>query len=92
MRMSTAVRNCLIALEVMLCLWPLPAYSRVWYVRNDGTGDAPTIQAAIDSAAAGDTIILAKGIFTEQSIIRCTDKNNLVITSEAPSFRLNYNL
>jgi hypothetical protein len=81
--MNTAARHCLIALEIMLCLWPIAAYSRVWYVRNDGTGDAPTIQAAIDSAASGDTITLAKGIFREQSIIRCTGKNNLVITGDA---------
>ena len=81
--MSTAVRNCLIALAVMICLWPLSAHSRTWHVRNDGTGDAPTIQAAIDSAAAGDTITLAKGIFADEPIIWCTDKNNLIINSEA---------
>jgi hypothetical protein len=83
MRMSTAARNCLIALEVMLFLWPLSAYSRVWYVRSDGTGDAPTIQAAIDSSAAGDTITLAKGLFVVQASIGCNSKNNIVINSVA---------
>jgi hypothetical protein len=38
--------------------------ARTWYVAPDGTGDAPTIQAAIDSAAARDTVLLANGTFT----------------------------
>ena len=36
----------------------------VWYVKPDGSGDAPTIQAAIDSASARDTIICAAGTYT----------------------------
>lgn len=32
-------------------------------VKPDGTGDFPTIQAAVDAAAAGDTILLADGVF-----------------------------
>lgn len=36
---------------------------RTWYVYPDGAGDAPTIQAAIDSAAASDSLLLANGTF-----------------------------
>jgi predicted outer membrane repeat protein len=36
----------------------------VWYVLPDGTGDAPTIQAAIDSAANGDQVRLGDGLFS----------------------------
>jgi hypothetical protein len=72
-----------VALGIAFCLWPLPAYSRTWHVRNDGTGDAPTVQAAIDSAVAGDTITLAKGLFSADSMITCPTKNDLVINSEA---------
>jgi len=45
-------------------LGPAPALSNLWNVYADGSGDAPTIQAAIDSAAAGDTILLHDGIYT----------------------------
>jgi predicted outer membrane repeat protein len=37
------------------------ADARTWRIAADGTGDAPTIQAGIDSADAGDTVALAAG-------------------------------
>ena|GEM_PF-565693 len=40
-----------------------PEY-RVWEVEADGRGDAPTVQAAIDSAVHGDTVLLHPGVFT----------------------------
>ena len=36
----------------------------VWYIKADGTGDEPTIQAGIAAAAAGDTVLLADGTYT----------------------------
>ncbi|MBN1825516.1 MAG: right-handed parallel beta-helix repeat-containing protein [Candidatus Eisenbacteria bacterium] len=41
-----------------------PASARDWIVLPDGSGDAPTIQAAVDSTAAGDTVSLSAGVFT----------------------------
>jgi hypothetical protein len=35
-----------------------------WVVNPDGSGDFPTIQAALNGAAAGDTIALGTGTFT----------------------------
>jgi len=35
--------------------------ARTWQVKEDGSGDAPTIQAAVDSSAAGDSILVAAG-------------------------------
>jgi len=45
--------------------------ARTWYVNVGGTGDAPTIWAAMDSAAAGDTVLVGPG---EYVITYQTDK------------------
>ena len=49
--------------SAVLASSPAGAAVRTWYITPDGTDDAPTIQAGIDSAAAGDEIMLAKGVF-----------------------------
>jgi hypothetical protein len=50
---------------VLLLCFPQPAAAVVWTVHPDGTGDAATIQAAIDSVALiGDIIELADGVYT----------------------------
>jgi hypothetical protein len=43
---------------------------RAWHVTADGLGDAPTIQAAIDSSAAADSILVAGGTFVENVITK----------------------
>src|SRR5262245_49729481 len=40
-----------------------PASAAQWSVRPDGTGDFPTIQAAVDAVAALDEIVLEDGVF-----------------------------
>lgn len=42
-----------------------PANARTWNVFNDGSGDAPTIQAAVDSTAPGDTVLVGPGTYVE---------------------------
>jgi hypothetical protein len=54
----------LVILGLLLVLVTSPAYPRTWYVKLDGTGDAPTIQAGIDSAVAGDDVLVAPGTYT----------------------------
>lgn len=44
-----------------------PAEARIWVVAPDGSGDAPTIQAAIDSTNYnGDVIMLLDGVYSGQ--------------------------
>ena len=38
--------------------------SRTWRVNTMGTGDAPTLQAAMDSAVAGDSVLVAAGVYS----------------------------
>ena len=57
----------LTALAVAL---PDPASARNWYVYRDGSGDAPTIPAAVDSAAAsGDSILVGPGNYFQLVVI-----------------------
>jgi hypothetical protein len=46
-----------------------PTFSRTWHILPDGSGDAPTIQAGIDSAAAGDVVVLGAGTYYEHDIL-----------------------
>jgi len=41
-----------------------PSSAATWYIKSDGSGDAADIQAAIDAASNGDTVLLASGTFT----------------------------
>jgi hypothetical protein len=61
--MKSAGRSCLLAL-----ILSTPAHSTTWLIQPDGSGDAPTIQAGIDSAAVGDDVLLACGAFYETGI------------------------
>lgn len=47
----------------MLLAFARPAASRTWTVEADGSGDAPTIQAGIDSAATADTVLVGDGTY-----------------------------
>jgi len=60
----------LVALFLIAALvFPTSSMSRTWRVTPDGLGDAPTIQAAVDSSAAGDSILVAQGTFHENVVL-----------------------
>jgi hypothetical protein len=54
--------------------------ARTWYVTVDGSGDAPTIYAAMDSATAGDTVLLGPGTYELPDRVHMT--SGVVLTSE----------
>ena len=59
---------------LFLLFFTSPASARDWLVAPDGSGDAPTIAAAIDSVMGGDRIVLLDGIFTGEGNL---DNNNM---------------
>ena len=67
-------------LVVFICLVSNTA-AETWYVKADSTGDAPTIQAALDSCLDGDTVQVAPGTYL-QPAITFWEKDSLTIMSE----------
>jgi len=48
---------------VFVIVFGVPAFATDWTVSPDGSGDFPTIQAAIDASEQGDVIELTSGVF-----------------------------
>jgi hypothetical protein len=48
---------------LLLFLVPVTCFGAQYLVKADGTGDYPTIQAAINAAKKGDEVLLAGGVF-----------------------------
>lgn len=74
---------------VVLATFSSTTNARVWQVKPDGSGDAPTIQAAINSATAGDVVQVAQGTYTwtsqnatGESMIRLKPGVNLIYGPE----------
>jgi hypothetical protein len=58
------MRTVLITLVVFAWSAP-PVLARTWRVYEDGSGHAPTVQAAIDSAGDGDVVFVEPGRYYE---------------------------
>lgn len=62
------IRFTSLAASALVLLAVEPAASRTWHLAPDGSGDAATIQAAIEQAAPGDVIQLDCGTFHEGGV------------------------
>jgi len=58
------------------------ADARTWRVNAEGTGDAPSIGAALDSCAAGDSVVVAAGVYQIYSHLNVWDER-VTLVSEA---------
>ena len=65
---------------VAILLSPNWVSARTWNVLADGSGDAPTVQAGIDTAATGDTVLVHPGIYAGKLSFRGRD---IVVRSSA---------
>ncbi|MFH1279239.1 MAG: hypothetical protein ABIK65_12770 [Candidatus Eisenbacteria bacterium] len=68
----------------LVLLFSSTALPRTWVVRPDGTGDAPTIAAAIDSVNSGDDVIeLMDGTFTGEGNRDLTNGEKTIVIRSA---------
>jgi hypothetical protein len=87
----TCIARSSILLGFLLVFTFSSVHARTWYVTVDGSGDAPTIQAAIDSCTVDDTVLVAAGAYTwsnqgtgnEYGMLRVLAATNLLLVSES---------
>jgi predicted outer membrane repeat protein len=58
------MRTRFFAVAVAVLVLPTTILAATWTVKPDGTGDFPTIQAAVNAAVANDVILLTDGTFS----------------------------
>jgi hypothetical protein len=67
----------------LVLFFPTIAHSRTWHVQNDGSGDAPTIQAGIDSSSTGDSVLVNSGTYLEN--IDFLGKDVVLLSQSGPA-------
>jgi len=73
--------RCIILTSLLLIWLPVAIMAAQYHVKQDGTGDFTTIQAAIDAAVNGDTVVVHPGTYYEN--IQFKGKN-IVLRSVGP--------
>jgi hypothetical protein len=82
-----ALMRIFVFLMTTLVLFSISA-AETWYILPDGSGDAPTIQAGVDSAAVGDTVLLADGTYRGAGNRDVDCDKTIVIRSESGDWSL----
>lgn len=59
----------LFTVACLVLLIPAASQARTWLVRQDGTGDCTTIQACVNLAIAGDSVLVSPGTYQEHVTI-----------------------
>jgi hypothetical protein len=78
------MKRLLFVVVLLLMLVPALASGRTWYIRTDGSGDAPTIQAGVDSTVPGDTVLVAEGFYAETVTITGPHDGITVLSESGP--------
>lgn len=78
------MRYLLLAVSVvgMLATDHQASIARTWVIHPDGSGDAPTIDAAADSSATGDTLLIEPGTYEEMVSLK---PGTFLIASAGPA-------
>lgn len=67
------MRRSLVTIGLSLILAVGGASASTWYVRQDGSGDFTTIQAAVDGSAPGDSIQIGAGRYLDYTYMSVAD-------------------
>ena len=78
----------LMAALLVLTATSIDGFCRTWYIKADGSGDAPNIQAGVDSAAAGDVVLVGPGVYTHTTQIVVDNQPKVVNVNMQKSIRL----
>lgn len=79
-------RMLILSIAILGMLSAGAADAATWYVRQDGSGNAVTIQGGIDYASSGDVVIVGAGTYTGSGNYNITfgGKNITVISESGP--------